>query len=124
MQPSALYRRGIILPLDAIAERNVRTHDVSKTENVRLLKIPSQGLFEALWHLGLFREINDRCSSLLDDYEEELIEASSTCEVLAAIDSVIGRPGAHDLEVIEFLKELRALARDASTLSRPLMFVL
>jgi len=124
MQNAELFRRGIVLPLDAVAEASVRANDVSKITGVRFLKIPSEELFETLWRLGLFREINARCATLLDDYEEEIVEPSSLGAILSAIDSVAKNGVAQQPGVVDFLRKMRALAQEASDLSRPLLFVL
>jgi hypothetical protein len=124
MQNAELYRRGVVLPLDRDAEESLRSNDVSQDTNVRLLKIAGAGGFEALWRLGLFREINARCSTLLDDFEEEIVDAASAEGIIDAVDSVTRDAAAQHPEVVVFLEGLRDLARQASTSSRPLLFVL
>ncbi|MFO0890589.1 MAG: hypothetical protein U0790_15775 [Isosphaeraceae bacterium] len=124
MQNSELYRRGIVLPLDEDAEQAMRSNDVSETTSVRNLSIADTGAFEALWELGLFREINARCATLLDDYEEEMVEAASADGIIAAVDAVARAAAAEDPGMARFLDGLRDLARQASRSSRPLLFVL
>ena len=124
MQNSELYRRGIVLPLDMDAEDRLRANDVSATTEVRILEIPCEGLFESLWRLGLFQEINARCETMIDDYEEEIIEASSSESVIAAIDSIVRNSDALQPDVVKFFQGLRTLAQEAYVLSRPLLFVL
>jgi hypothetical protein len=91
---------------------------------VRHLSIANNRMFEKLWEVGLFREINSRCASLLDDYEEEMVEASSAAGILAAIESVSGNAAAQQPDVVKFLEDTRILVNEASTLSRPILFVL
>jgi hypothetical protein len=123
MQPSELFRRGIVVPLDEEAEKGLREYQVQDDINVHLLKIPDQELFESLWRIGLFRAINQRCGTLVDDYEEELVEPGSLPGILVAIDAVSDR-GVTDATVLEFLAKLRALVREAVAMSRPVLFVL
>jgi hypothetical protein len=124
MQNAELYRRGIVLPLDEDAEECLRANDVDTTTNVRVLAIPSEEMVDSLWRLGLFREINSRCATLLDDYEEEVVEASSVGAILGAVDSVARHVDAREPEMLEFLEGIRDLVRKACALSRPLLFVL
>lgn len=124
MQNAELYRRGIVLPLDEAAEEALCSNHVSETTNVRLLKIPDAEWFEALWRLGLFREINARCATLLDDHEEEMMDAASADGVIAAVDVVARDAIAEHSEMVEFLDDLREMARQALRSSRPLLFVL
>lgn len=123
MQNAELYRRGVVLPLDDDAEEALRSNDVDETTSVRHLKIADAGAFEALWRLGLFREINARCVTLLDDYEEEMVDAASAAGIIAAVDAVARDADEHP-EMANFLEDLRDLARQASRSSRPLLFVL
>lgn len=122
MQNSELYRRGVVCPLDQIAEEQLRHNDVDLTTRVRVVEIPDNPTFSALWHLGLFSEINARCGTRIDDYEEEWVEASAIAEIVASLDSVIG--SVPDPEVSELLAAFRSLACEAEVSSRPLLFVL
>jgi hypothetical protein len=69
MQNSALFRRGVVLPLNEEAEEGLRYNDVNESTQAEYLEI-SRDLFSNLWEIGLFDEINRRCGSLIDDYEE------------------------------------------------------
>ena len=81
------------------------SNDVSETTRVYVLEIADSGLFEELWRLGLFREINARCATLVDDYEEEMVDAASAERVIAAVDAVAHNAVAENTEVVEFLGE-------------------
>ena len=120
MQTSELYRRGIVLPLDDQAERSLRANDIDLSTKVHFLEIPD-GFFDSLRRHGLFDEINLRCGALLDDYEEEIIEASSLDGVLAAVDEMVGKTEEREPE-LEFLTQFHALIRKAISTSRPLLF--
>ncbi|MEX0777834.1 MAG: hypothetical protein WD042_19205 [Phycisphaeraceae bacterium] len=79
-------------------------------------------MFTALWRLKLFDQINARCGTLIDDFEEEWVEASGVAEVAAAVDAVAD--AARDPGVAALLLALRSLAHEAQASSRPLLFVL
>jgi hypothetical protein len=124
MQNAELFRRGLVVPRDRDAEESLRINNVNDSTNVRYLSIANDVMFETLWKLGLFREINSRCASLLDDYEEEMIAASSAAGILTAINSVADNAAAQLPDVVKFLKDARSLVNEASTLARPILFVL
>lgn len=122
MQNSELYRRGVVCPLDQVAEEQLRRNEVDTTTRVRVVEIPDDPTFRALWDLGLFSEINARCGTLIDDYDEELVEASAVAEMIASLDLVIA--SAADPEILELLAAFRSLACEAEATSRPVLFVL
>jgi hypothetical protein len=122
MQNSELYRRGIVCPLDEVAEERLRRNDVDSATHVRLLAIPDNLMFTALCQLKLFDQINARCGTLIDDYEEEWVEASGVAAVVAAVDAVAD--AASDSRVAALLLALRSLAHEAEASSRPLLFIL
>ena len=93
MQNAERYRRGIVLPLDAAAEESLRRNDVRSDTNAAYLSIESH-LFDELWRLGLFQEINARCGSLLDDYEEAFLESDVMSELTFALACVEGKANA------------------------------
>jgi hypothetical protein len=116
------FRRGVVLPLDDRAEESLRSNDVEVNTRVKHLTIPDDGLFEKLWKTGIFHEINRRCSSQIDDYEEEFIEAPRIPDLTAAIETIAGETTQADLRA--FLTELHKLTTAASMLGRPVLFVL
>mgnify|MGYP001154662421 CR=1 FL=1 len=122
MQNAELYRRGVVLPLDDDAEESLRSNDVGDATNARYLNV-SDSTFFILWNIGLFQKINARCATLLDDYEEEVVEAASVDGITAAIDAVARNAAKHP-DAAEFLEGLRNMAMRASRSSRPLLFVL
>jgi hypothetical protein len=115
MQNSQLYRRGIVCPLDQIAEEQLRSNEVDSTSHVRFVEIPDEQTFVTLWRLGLFSQINSRCGTSIDDYGEEWVEASALADLMTVIDSVFASVG--DSAVACLLTELRSLARGRSILS-------
>jgi hypothetical protein len=124
MQNSELFRRGVVLPLDDRAEDGLRFNDVDPSMQVQHLPIISEVLFEALWRIGLFHQINNRCATLIDDYEEAVVEPHGTSS-LASLVSAVGIPTEGvPPDVNSFLDDLHDLANRASSLKRPLFFVL
>lgn len=124
MQNAELYRRGIVLPLDQDAEDCLRANDVNETTNVELLEISGSEVFDTLWHLGLFREINNKCRTLLDDYEEDMVECDALQHVVETVDFVAQGPLIQQPDTSAFLGDLRDLASRAIILHRPILFVL
>jgi len=122
MQNSALFRRGIVLPLNDRAEEALRSNDVEKNTIVQHLPIPDDAFFEKLWKIGIFHEINQRCGSLIDDYEEEFIEVTRIPSLTEAIEKVSGETTQADLKA--FLTELHKLTTTASAIKRPVLFLL
>jgi hypothetical protein len=124
MQNSELFRRGVVLPLDERAEEDLRCNSVNSTTHAQYLPIRSDTLFEKLWEGGFFHEINKWCGTLIDDHEEEFIEASSLPRLIAALDAIAERASGTQSDVQGFLVELRQITIYASRLNRPLLFVL
>jgi hypothetical protein len=123
MQNSSLFRRGIVVPLDEDAEESLRCGNVTKEIKVRYLRIPDI-LFDVLVIHGFFKEINRRCKSLLDDYEDEIVESSSAGEILTAIGSMAANGISPQSDLNKFLNNARNLVKEARDLSRPILFVL
>lgn len=124
MQVSELYRRGIVLPLDDCAVESLRRYEVDDQTRVKYVPIHTDALFLELWNLGLFKEINARCGTLIDDYEEEFLNPPQLASALAVIESIQKKSTSSNLRVNDFLKELDSVARKAYSTSRPLLFVL
>ncbi|MCA9294270.1 MAG: hypothetical protein KDA20_10690 [Phycisphaerales bacterium] len=121
MQNSELYRRSVVLPLDAHAEESLRVNDVDHSTHVQVLDVPDDVLSD-MFEMGLFEAINANCETFIDEYEDEWLDAAAMGGVLHAIDSVAGlarRPSTKT-----FLANLRTLVVEASEQSRPLLFVL
>ena len=77
MQNSELYRRGFVVPLNEVAENALSNNDVAENTLVQFYELPNEEVFEGLWEKGLFESINDRLGTMIDDYEEEKVEAQS-----------------------------------------------
>lgn len=122
MQNSALYRQGVVVPLDEAAEDCLRRNNADASTNVQFVEVPSCEVFAEVWRLELFAKINARCTTLIDEYEEEWVDPSAAAEVLVEIDSV--SDSTHDTATLNFLRELRELVSTARSVSRPMLFVL
>lgn len=121
MQNSELFRQGIVLPLDLEAEQRLRASDVESSTNVRVVMIPTKRVFADICAMKFIDCINASCSALIDEYEEEWIDAEATGKLLLVIDSMCRV--AEKSDTIEFLSALRVLVVEAQRMSRPLLFV-
>jgi hypothetical protein len=124
MQNSELFRRGIILPLDDRAEQSLRLNAVDATTHVQKLRIKSDTLFDSLWNIGLFHDINQRCGTLIDDYEEEFVEASDVQNLMAAIEVAVSKGDKLDSNARSFIADFQSLTIKALELNRPVVFIL
>ena len=70
MQNSEIYRRGFVVPLNEEAERALLANDVTYGTVVDFYELPNDRVFESLWAIGFFDEINAQLGAMLDDYEE------------------------------------------------------
>ena len=123
MQNSELFRRGVVLPLNEEAEELLKINEVEETTSVRYLDIEDEKGFENLWAVGIFQKINERVNGMIDDYEEHFVEASKMSGVMAAIDDVRGANKLSN-DVESFMGSLVSMASEASSIERPLLFVL
>ena len=123
MQNSELFRRGVVLPLNEEAEELLKINEVEETTSVRYLEIEDEKGFENLWAVGIFQKINERVNGMIDDYEEHFVEASKMSGVMAAIDDVRGANKLSN-DVESFMGSLVSMALEASSIERPLLFVL
>ncbi|QVL33511.1 hypothetical protein KIH39_06265 [Telmatocola sphagniphila] len=124
MNNTALFRRGVVLPLNDQAEENLRCNHIDKSAEVRYLPIQSEELFNDLCSQGLFHEINRRCGSFITDKESELVEAALIPSLLVSVDFILQKGIVEEENVSNFLKDLRYLTTQAYDLNRPLIFVL
>lgn len=122
MQNSERFRQGVLLPLDDKSEEQLRANDIDSSTAVRFAAIPDQAVFAALCHLKLFDDINANCGVMIDEFEEEWVDASNLVAVLAIIDSLT--PQTQRVEVLDFLIALRSLVVEAQRASRSVLFVL
>lgn len=123
MQNSELFRRGVVLPLDDVAQRALETNDVDKSTRVNYLEIEDQARFDRLWSTKLFSRINEEAGSLIDDYEEAWVppEKLNVVEVLVRR---VQNEAAINSDDRQFLIRLLDLCSEAERLGRPVLFVL
>ena len=112
LQPSQLYRRGVVLPLDDDAENTLRRGDPDHNTRVERIEI-SDDLFYLLWDARIFEEINNATDSILDDYEEDWIPRKRLNSLTKALDRLSKLHGSASeigmfvLELSDLLLELR-----------------
>ena len=108
MQNSAIYRRGVVVPLSESATHALMENNVTLSTPVEFYRFPDDGeVFHEFWAEGIFRAINLNIGALLDDYEEETIEAFQinvlkevmirfqetvrmSCQAKSAVNRIIG----------------------------------
>lgn len=74
MQNSELFRRGFVVALNSKSEQDLINNNVGINTDVKFCEIPDEGTFESLYNKGLFDIMNNVTGSMIDDYEEEMIE--------------------------------------------------
>lgn len=124
MQNSELFRRGVVLPHDDMAEERLFSNEVDMTVQVNHLRIQNDDLFQKLWNSGLFLAINHLCGTQIDDYEESVVKASDSHKLLQVIEAIINNDSAIENDIKAFLLALRALAIKAMERDKPIFFIL
>ena len=74
LQNSELYRRGIVMPMTQLACNSLLANDVDEDTEVRWLEIQGQRAFDDYWSSGVFQRINASAGTIIDDYEEEVVQ--------------------------------------------------
>lgn len=121
MQLSELYRRGIVSPLNSAADIAFRSGETCESTQVNFVPIDN-ALFTVLWQLDFFLELNRKCDSLIDDYEEESLDGEQLDMALAVAQSFRSR--ATSPRTLEFLDEFAKLVEHARTLRLSVEFIL
>ena len=122
MQNSERFRRGVLLPLDDQAEDELRRNDIGRDTRVLYVEISTDDVFYRIWETGLFQAINDAVPCLVDDYEEEWIEAAKVRRLKRAILRFAKQ--LEEREARNFARQLDSLCERALLEQRPLLFVL
>ncbi|MCC9605376.1 hypothetical protein LOC68_23265 [Blastopirellula sp. JC732] len=120
MQLPALFRRGVVRPLDDHAERQLLQFSIEAPLRVEWLPILEDPFFDEIWGTGLFQRINQACGTNISDYEEEILPAPTLQTAIAAIRT--GRPSGRLSD--EFCQQLEALLTDAAVTNRSVFFVM
>jgi hypothetical protein len=120
MQPSELWRRGVVMPLSTGVIERIAAWNVDESVEVDFLPIDDESLFQQLCSIGLFLEINDACSTLIDDYESEWLPP----EQFPAAAKVICRLQRQNsnARVGQFLNQLSNMIDRATVRQMPLYF--
>ena len=117
------YRQGIILPLDDEAEKLVRSYQFDSNSMIEAIILDEKnGIFSKIWYSGLFQKINSEIDTLIDEYEEEIIEyekLNSVIKILRKYKSLNNRLDDFDM----FIDDLIRLVEKAIQLKRPICFV-
>jgi hypothetical protein len=120
MQPSELWRRGVVMPFSLEIAQRIAAWDVDESAHVEFLPIGDQNLFEQLWNIRLFSEINYACGTIIADYESEWLPA----EKLPVAAKVVRRLLDQNPNGVigGFLERLLVMIRQAAELQMPLYF--
>ena len=86
-------------------------------------ELPNEEVFEGLWEKGLFESINDRLGTMIDDYEEEKVEAQSLPSLRMVVTKFEKTAKVDSLEM-KAVSELLRLCDIAIENNRSLFFIL
>lgn len=120
-QLSALFRQGIVRPLDEEAREVLHTLFVDRPIRCEWLSLSRDGWFELIWDAGLFQEIGAAINEPISEYEEIVIDPGRLDQVVT-IASRHARDS--DKFIAAFAQKLAAMANDAKDSQTPLFFVL
>ncbi|MDN5214021.1 hypothetical protein QQ020_18235 [Fulvivirgaceae bacterium BMA12] len=123
MQNSELYRRGFVVPLSEFAEKALSNNAVEESTTVQFYELSNDKVFEGLWEKGLFESINRHLGTVIDDYEEEKVEAQSLPSLRKIIKEFLGSAKIDFLER-EAVSELLRLCDIAIENNRSVFFIL
>lgn len=114
-------QRGIIVPLSEESLLHFRKGDVSSKDEFEIIEI-DDGLFFLLWHVGVFKKVNEICGSLVDDYEEE--EVKDNLEELQSTIYHWSKKRGLGTELVTFLEQFERLIGIARKKNMPILFLL
>lgn len=120
-QLAQLFRRGIVTPLTVEASNELAEWSLTQPARVELITIPDQAIFEEIWQTGVFQAINERCSCLIDDFEEECLRPEAVNEALEVLADKYGK--AQSPGVDAFIANLTALLKGAKDRQQCVYFV-
>ncbi|KAB2917580.1 MAG: hypothetical protein F9K23_04145 [Bacteroidetes bacterium] len=119
---SELFRMGVVIPLTDEAEEDIVINDIKGEDEYRYIEIKAEDFF-TLYQSGFFRTINDELDTLIDEYNDEIIDHSKAKVIIKLIEKYSAKRYLSVGEK-EFLDNLKELCLQASQLNRPLFFVL
>lgn len=117
MQPNALWRRSVILPLNNEAMHQIAVGVVTADTEVDVLPLND---FELLWQCGLFHKLNLACDTAIGDYECAWIVADQLPQALKVVTEFPTH--GHSTRVHEFLHDLSRLIVRAQEVAMPIYF--
>jgi len=122
MQPSELFRRGVVVPRTAEAEQRLMIWDVEETTPVDVLPLDDERVFLKIKNAGVFLKINEMFGSIIDDYEQEVISWNQCAETALMLEREYG--SIQDGDVCEFCRALAGQCMLAARRKLALFFVL
>ncbi|QDU51748.1 hypothetical protein [Gimesia panareensis] len=122
MQLSACYRRGILSPRNQEAENQLRSWNIEHPILVEFISLNNDTDFDSLWDLRVFQKINGLCNSMIDDYEEEIIEPDKLHLIVELIDTEFQNVRSVSLQ--NFFEAFRELMLNAINNQKPVFFIL
>ncbi|QDT28902.1 hypothetical protein Enr10x_42490 [Gimesia panareensis] len=122
MQLSACYRRGILSPRNQEAENQLRSWNITHPILVEFISLNNDTDFDSLWDLRVFQKINGLCDSMIDDYEEELIDPDKLHLIVELIDKEFQNVRSVSLQ--NLFEAFRELLLNAINNQKPVFFIL
>ena len=116
----ANFRRGVIAPLDnhSACIGCGAFYSPVRVDHIAI----GDDLFDALWASRIFKEINNACGTLIDDYEEAEMKHDCFPLVLKVLSKY--RKEITDERVLDFIKMLESLMQNAMQNKTGVWFVL
>ncbi|KAA0139814.1 hypothetical protein FYZ48_07725 [Gimesia chilikensis] len=121
MQLTECYRRGIFSPCNQDAEDQLRFWYVDHPLLVNFISLNNDDDYSGLWDLKVFDKINGLCDSMIDDYEEEVIEPDQLYLIVRLIDQEYQNVSSPSLKI--FFKSFRELLEKAIENQKPVFFI-
>ena len=121
MQNSELYRQGVVLPLSDEAAHDLRHQRASEATSVEWIEFIDDQ-FSILWVHGVFKAINEACSTLIDEYEEDWVPHARMADFQRSISELL-RKRTWSPKNLELLEKLAKLAEKAESTQRDILFV-
>jgi len=98
-------------------------NDVAHDTAVELYKLPDQETFEELYTMGIFKTINSNLNTLLDDYEEDIVEKAQVGILKGLVKKYQDSPGI-SLQASGAIDGLMKLCNIALKHKSPVFFML
>ena len=122
MQVTELFRRGIVVPLTDRSAEQLSRMWVDDFATVEFLPIVDQSLFDEIWQANVFQSLNSACSTLIDDYEEAVLQPDVLERAISTLSA--SQRSVKEPAVELFVESLIAICRSAQEKHRPVYFVL